>query len=76
MQSEELEHHFWEHTSAGLFVLAIGSMLLFVLKRSSPQKPPVSFVELSILALGFGVLIGTLLISWHAVDHRFTHQFR
>lgn len=54
---------FWGHTGAGIFVLSIGSLLLFTLKRSD-VKVPFTGGELAAYALALGILIGTAIISW------------
>ena len=57
---------YWEQTSLGIFVVAMGSLLIATLRRPG-HNPVYSFVELAAYAFGIGVLLGTAYSSWMAV---------
>lgn len=56
--------HFWHQVGVGAFVLAIGALLLAVLRRPGQTDSKWSAAECWAYALGLGVLIGTALVSW------------
>lgn len=59
--------HFWQQTITGCIVLALGGVLLFVL-RNRDEKFRYSLQELMVVYLGVGLLIGTLVVSWMHVN--------
>lgn len=58
---------FKQHAVTGLFVLLMGGSLLFLLRRND-EKIQYSLAELVCFALGLGLLIGTLVVSWMQVS--------
>jgi len=58
-----LEEHYWAQTSTGIFVLVIGTFLIFVLRRKG-QTVEFARGELAAYALAFGILLGTAYVSW------------
>ena len=58
-----LKEHYWESIGAGVFVVALGAILLFTLRRSD-RIVRFSSTELCLFALGVGVLLGTAIVSW------------
>lgn len=55
--------HFWQQVTTGSIVLAMGALLL-VLLRNREKPVPFAWLELAAYCLGLGLLIGTLAISW------------
>lgn len=60
------EKHYWEQTGAGLFVLALGTLLIVALRRKG-QALEIPRLELAVYALALGVLLGTVFVSWSYV---------
>jgi hypothetical protein len=59
-----LVSHYWHQISVGAFVLAIGALLLAVLRRPGQSDAKWTAGECWAYALGVGILIGTALVSW------------
>jgi len=71
VEAAELAAHFWQNITAGVFVLLIGGLLLFVFRvpivlPENVERPPrtIPALELAFFALAVGVLIGTAIVSW------------
>jgi hypothetical protein len=59
--------HFWQQVAMGSIVLAMG-VLLLVLLRNREKPAAFAWLEMAAYCLGFGLLIGTLAISWMHVN--------
>ena len=62
-----LASHYWHQISVGAFILAVGALLLAVLRRPGQTDAKWTAGECWAYALGMGVLIGTALVSWMRV---------
>ena len=62
-----LETHFWHQVFVGGFVLALGVVLLAVLRRPGQTDARWTAAECWAYALAMGILIGTALVSWFRV---------
>lgn len=54
---------FTQHALLGVIVMLLGGSLLFLLRRSD-ETIQYGKGEKTVLALGFGLLVGTLIVSW------------
>ena len=59
-----LEAHFWHQVIVGGFVLALGAVLLAVLRRPGQTDAKWTAGECWAYALAMGILIGTAVVSW------------
>ena len=60
--------HYWEQTTAGIFVLAIGAVLIVALRRHG-QPLNIPRPELVVYGLAVGVLLGTAVVSWSVANN-------
>ncbi|HEY3324634.1 MAG TPA: hypothetical protein VGP72_29550 [Planctomycetota bacterium] len=58
--------NFRQQIEIGVFVLALGSVLLVVLRRKG-QRLDIPVGEWVAYALGLGILIGTAVVSWYSL---------